>query len=260
MVDEGTHPRFFLPGDVARRSKVSVERNGVRRWVPLTCLVPGQCDTTPGMEMKSSGSPSGAVKALRPRSTTGRVRSLRKLVDEAMELERLTMQLYCMFENRFCEPEELRTFWLDMALHESRHFGALALIACLLDCASRRELAVDPKLTMSHIRRLHRLLVKACTEASRGISLDRAFEIALQVEGSEIEDVALELLCVLQGEAERGRAVKLLIHDLGDLSYMIEKYSADPRLLELADALLEQRVGRLRITVQPESVRRDRKK
>ena len=55
--------------------------------------------------------------------------ALRRLINAAMDLERQTMHLYCIFESRFSEPEELRAFWFDMAQHESRHFGALALVA-----------------------------------------------------------------------------------------------------------------------------------
>lgn len=176
--------------------------------------------------------------------------TLRKLIDAAMDLERRTMQLYCLFESQFGSPEELRAFWFDMAQHESRHFGALALVAGLLDSASQHRLSLAPALTPARIQHLRRLLAGAHREAARGLSVDRAFEIALEIEGSEIEDVVLDLLRALKGEAERERAVKLLIHDLGDLSYMIEKYSSDARLLERADALLEHQVGRLRKTQQ----------
>jgi rubrerythrin len=172
--------------------------------------------------------------------------ALRDLIKAAMELERLTMQLYCQFESHFSEPEELRSFWFDMAQHESRHFGALALVAGLLESTSQRRLALAPALTPARIQHLRKLLNAARKEAAGGLSLDRAFEIALEIEGSEIEDVVLDLLQTLKGEAERERAVKLLIHDLGDLGYMIEKYSSNTGLLARADALLEQQVGRLR--------------
>jgi hypothetical protein len=36
----------------------------------------------------------------------------------------------------------------------------------------------------------------------------------------------------------------MLIHDLSDMSYMIEKYTKDERLLARADALVERRIGR----------------
>jgi hypothetical protein len=163
-----------------------------------------------------------------------------------MELERRTMQLYCRFEATFPEPPEVRAFWFDMAQHESRHFGALGLVAGLLESAPERTLPAAPTLTREHIVRFRDLLTRAEEEARRGISLSRAFEIALDIEGSEIEDLVIDLLTVLKGEAERERAVQLLIHDLGDLSYMIEKYSRNKALLARADRQIEQHVLRFK--------------
>jgi len=101
-------------------------------------------------------------------------------------------------------------------------------------------------LTPSRVDHLRRLLSRRLAEARRGISVERAFAIALEVEGCEVDDVVLDLLEALKGEAERERAVQVLIHDLGDLSYMIEKHTSDHALLARADALLERQVGRLR--------------
>ncbi len=162
-----------------------------------------------------------------------------------MDLERQSMQLYCAFETQFNKPEELRSFWFDMAQHESRHFGALALVAGLLDSAPERSLGSVLTLPQARIRHLRKLLAAAQEEATQGVTVERAFEIALEVEDSEVEDVVLDLLRALKGEAERERAVKLLIHDLGDLSYMIEKYTRNRFLLERADHLVERQVGEL---------------
>jgi rubrerythrin len=170
----------------------------------------------------------------------------RKLIAVAMELERRTMQLYCHYENLFPAPDEVRAFWFDMAEHESRHYGALAMVAGLLECAPQRTLPAAPALTRAHVEHLRDLLDKAEAEARAGITLTRAFETALAIEGSEIEDLVLDLLTALKGERERERAVQILIHDLGDLSYMIEKYSPNRALLAKSDKLIEQRVSRLR--------------
>jgi rubrerythrin len=186
------------------------------------------------------------VRTLTPKTRPPEL--LRKLISVAMDLERRTMQLYCRFETIFQEPKEVRTFWFDMAQHESRHFGALALVAGLLDSAPQRTLPAAPTLTRDHVLRFRELLDKAEAEAERGISLSRAFELALAIEGSEIEDLVLDLLSALKGEKERERAVQLLIHDLGDLSYMIEKYSNSKTLLAQADKAIEQQLFRLRST------------
>ncbi|MBX3027804.1 hypothetical protein KF840_23155 [bacterium] len=171
---------------------------------------------------------------------------LRKLIAVAMDLERRTMQLYCRYETRFQHPAEVRRFWFDMAEHESRHFGGLAMVAGLLECTPERTLPAAPALTREHVERLRALLDKAEAEARTEITLTRAFETALEIECSEIEDLVLDLLTVLKGERERERAVQLAIHDLGDLSYMIERFGNDRALLTRVDRLIEQQVHRLR--------------
>lgn len=163
-----------------------------------------------------------------------------------MQLERRTMQLYCRFEALFREPEEVRQFWFEMAQHESRHFGALAFVAGLLDSEPLRHLPAAPLLTRAHVENFRDLLDQAERETAEGLSLARAFEIALQIETSEIEDLILDLLQALKGANERERAVQLLIHDLGDLSYMIEKYGGNRLLLTRADRVIEERLARLR--------------
>jgi hypothetical protein len=133
-----------------------------------------------------------------------------------------------------------------MAQHESRHFGALGLVAGLLESAPGRTLSAAPSLRREHVVHYRELLSRAETEARKGVTLTRAFEIALELEGSEIEDLVLDLLQALKGEMERERAVQLLIHDLGDLSYMIERYGRSPSLLARADAMVEQQLARHR--------------
>ena len=172
---------------------------------------------------------------------------LRKLIAVAMELERRTMQLYCRYETRFQHPAEVRRFWFEMAEHESRHFGGLAMVASLLECTPERTLPAAPALTRAHVEHLRALLDKAEAEAQTDISLTRAFATALEIECSEIEDLVLDLLTVLKGERERERAVQLAMHDLGDLSYMIERFGNDRALLARVDRLIEQQVTRLRI-------------
>ncbi len=170
---------------------------------------------------------------------------VKRLIERAMELERQTMELYCLFETRFSEPEEVRSFWFEMAQHESRHFGALALVAGLLRGQSPRPLAASCGFRPEHLAHLRGLLQRFLREAQRGVSLERAFEMTLEIESSEIEEVVLDLTEQLRGEAEREKAAKLLIHDLGDLTYMIEKYTHNQELLARADELLEKQVNRL---------------
>ena len=168
------------------------------------------------------------------------------------------MQLYCSYESLFTSPDEVRAFWFEMAEHESRHYGALAMVAGLLDCTPQRTLPAAPRLTHAHVLRLRTLLSKAEAEVSPRLSLTRAFETALTIESSEIEHLVLDLLSALKGESERERAVQILIHDLGDLSYMIEKYASSRALLARVDRIIQQQLKRLRPTAVRERAARAR--
>src|SRR5262249_49501052 len=101
-------------------------------------------------------SPQRRRAGVRGLTPSGSAAVLRRLIDAAMDLERRTMRLYCSFESQFSDPEELRTFWFDMAQHESRHFGALALVAGLIESASPRALHPASSLTPARVQHLRR--------------------------------------------------------------------------------------------------------
>ncbi len=161
-----------------------------------------------------------------------------------MQLERRTMELYCRFELLFQKPEPVKAFWLDMAEHESRHVGALTLVAGLLDCDEAREMPEVPISARRHVAHLEGLLDQAEREAAGDLCLTRAFELTLEIESSEVEDLVLDLLQVLRGGKERERAARSLIHDLSDLSLMIERFGDDPSLLKRADRVVERELRR----------------
>jgi hypothetical protein len=95
------------------------------------------------------------------------------------------------------------------------------------------------------VTRLRALLSAYLREARTGVTLERAFEMAIDIEASELEDVVVDMMKVVKDTEWRERAIQLLIHDLGDLSYMVERYTPNESLLARADALVERRVGGL---------------
>ena len=182
----------------------------------------------------------------RARAPVNFLKSLRDLLDVAMDLERRTMRLYCRFERIFRRPEEVRAFWFEMAQHESRHYGALMLVAALLEDTPARELAGVRVPQRVRVERLRRLLSRAEAEARRGLTLTRAFALALAIEGSEIEGLVLNLLTVLRGEAGRGGAPPLVVSARGALCHLCAKRAANRSRLARADARIEQQRRRLR--------------
>jgi rubrerythrin len=179
----------------------------------------------------------------RPRA---RRTTIRDVLDTAIELEKKTMALYVAFLKAFPRPEEVRNFWFGMARHEAAHCGALALVEGILEsdprAAAKTRIWFDP----TTATRLRSLLSAYLREARTGVTLERAFEMAIDLEASELDDVVVEMMKVVKSPEWRQRAIQLLIHDLGDLSYMIERHTPNEALLARADALVERRVGGLR--------------
>ena len=166
-----------------------------------------------------------------------------EVLDVALELERKTMALYAGFLPTFEHEADLRQFWFNMARGEAAHCGALMLVECILK--DDPELGGDAKIRfdMSTGIRLRSLLAGYKREQRRGVTAERAFEMAVDLEGSELEDVVVDFLQVVPDPGWRDQAVKMLVHDMGDLSYMIERFTDNAKLLARADALVESRVA-----------------
>jgi rubrerythrin len=179
-----------------------------------------------------------------PRSRARRT-TIREVLDTAIELEKKTMALYVEFVKRFPRPAEVRNFWFGMARHEAAHCGALALVEGILESDPRAAAKTRIWFDATTATRLRSLLSAYLREARSGVSLERAFEMAIDLEASELEDVVVDMMKVVKSPEWRQRAIQLLIHDLGDLSYMIERYTPNEALLARADALVERRVGGL---------------
>ena len=171
--------------------------------------------------------------------------TIRQVLDTAIELEKKTMALYVAFVKAFPRPEEIRNFWFTMARHEAFHCGALALVESIVESdrgAARTRVWFDPRV----VSRLQALLTAYLRETKRGVRLERAFEMAIDLESSELEDLVVDMLKVVKSPQWRDRAVQMLIHDLGDLSYLVERHTKDEALLARADALMEHRIAEMK--------------
>lgn len=178
------------------------------------------------------------------RSRKARRATIREVLDIAIELEKRTMALYVAFVQEFQRPEEVRNFWFSMARHEAGHCGALALVEAIVESDPSRDTRVW--FDEATVVRLRALLTAYLREVrGGGVTLERALEMAIDLEASELEDVVVEMLSVVRSPKWRERAIKLLLHDLGDLSYMVERYTKNETLLARADALIERHLGGL---------------
>jgi rubrerythrin len=171
--------------------------------------------------------------------------TIREILDIAIELEKKTMALYVQFVKMFPRPDEVWNFWFTMARHEAGHCGALALVEVILESDPRAAAKTRVWFDQKTVTRLRSLLGAYLREAQDRVTLERAFEMTIDIEASELEDVVVDMMRVVKNPEWRQRGIQLLIHELGDLSYMIERYTPNEALLARADALVERRVGGL---------------
>jgi hypothetical protein len=169
---------------------------------------------------------------------------------ETVALERQTMALYARFSECFASDRKMSEFWFEMARDEARHVGALELVETMLQLRGVSD-RVDPSVfDQSAVTRSRKLLEKAANESKAALSIQRALEIALEIEESELEDVVGSLLRSVKQGGEYARFQRLLVHDLGNLSYMIERYCDNPELLQRCDALVNRHAEALSGLVQ----------
>jgi hypothetical protein len=124
--------------------------------------------------------------------------------------------------------------------------GALTLVDAIIKTDPERVEDTRVLFDQGTITRLRALLRAYLREAQQGVTAERAFEMAVDIEASELEDLVVDMLSVVRSARWRERAVQMLIHDLGDLSYMVERHTKNEDLLRRADELIEQRRGGLK--------------
>ena len=169
----------------------------------------------------------------------------RQVLDTTIALEKQSMALYAGFAKVFAAQSALHDFWFDMARDEARHVGALGLVTTVLELEGKLDQPSPVSLDDSTILRLRALHAEFETRAKPGLTLEQALKIALEVEETELEDLVADLLKAVKSD-EYERCLRLLVHDLGELSYMIEQNSQDPELLQRCDALVNRHAEELR--------------
>lgn len=157
------------------------------------------------------------------------------------------MALYVRFAKLFGAAGELRDFWFGMARDEARHVGALALVSTVIELEGLLDhpsMVIVDDAAFDHLRAL---LDRYQGETDDSISLNRALAIAVEIEETELEDLVGDLLKALQDRDEYQRCQRLLVHDLSELSYMIEQHCPDSDLLYRCDELVNRHAATLNV-------------
>jgi rubrerythrin len=175
-----------------------------------------------------------------------RMPTTRQVLETTIALEKQSMALYARFAKLFAGDPKLKEFWSEMARDEARHVGALELVATVVELDGKLDQPSSVSLEDSTILRLRSLHQQYGRDAKGGLPIQQALRMALEVEENEVEDLVAHLLEPVQSPDECQRSLRLLVHDLGDLSYMIERHCQDPELLRRCDALVNRHAESLR--------------
>src|SRR6516162_1032181 len=177
---------------------------------------------------------------IRPVPTT------RELLEATIALEKQSMALYARFAKIFTADPVLHEFWFNMARDEARHVGALDLVSTVLELEDVLDKPSPIAMRAEDVERLRALLSRCLDQPAETLVLERALTIALEVEETELEDMVGDLLRALKQNDEYERCQRLLVHDLGELSYMIEQHCHDSSLLQRCDELVNHHAETLR--------------
>jgi hypothetical protein len=174
------------------------------------------------------------------------VPTTREVIETTIALEKRSMSLYARFAKIFNGQPRLYEFWFGMARDEARHVGALGLVAAVLELEGVIDGPSPVPVREAEMRRLREMIEHYMAEPDSAFTNERALAIAVEVEESELEDLVGDLLQALQERGEYERCQRLLVHDLGELSFMIEQHCQDPALLSRCDELVNHHAETLR--------------
>ena len=140
-------------------------------------------------------------------------------IDRQIELELTASQIYRALEGA-CPDEEVKGLWHTLSVHEGYHAAALEHLKQTLTPAELEKEAST--LDMANIEALlseHRAFLE---EIPRGITVHRAFEIAIFMEFSELN--SLYFNAVRKGEKEEDSSPYLHSMGAGTRSHLLTLY------------------------------------
>lgn len=150
------------------------------------------------------------------------------------EIESLVAKVYFRFSHLFMDRPDLRDFWWEMAKQEEQH--SAILMACRAVIENYPDEAVDPSLSGEKAEQFRVKLTADLAKGTPSITVDEAFKIALEIEGSEIDAIYSKLLQL------GGPNVAKTMENLGvpasvqrhRLKSALRQFSKNPELLQAA--------------------------
>jgi hypothetical protein len=153
------------------------------------------------------------------------------------EIEGLVAKVYFRFSHLFIDQAELRDFWWEMAKQEEQH--AAILMACKAVIENYPDEPVDASISREKADELSSRLKAHLARGTPAITVDEAFKIALQIEGSEIDTIYNKLIHL------GGPKVAKTMENLGvpasaqrhKLKVALRQFSKNAQLLAAAERL-----------------------
>ncbi len=152
-------------------------------------------------------------------------------------LERLVSKVYFRFSHLFLHHGELRDFWWQMARDEEQH--ACILLACQAIVENFQDNPVIPEIGKRKAEQLEGQINSYLGKGTPAISVEEAFKIALEIEGSELDAIYGELL------KSCGPEVAKTMDHVGvpasvqrrKLASAVHRFTSDPELRAAAEQL-----------------------
>ena len=119
----------------------------------------------------------------------------KKIYEGFISFEERSAELYLDLSVVFYDRPQLRWFWVDMAMEEKQHAGLLQHCREAGVFASELPCAVQIHKLNSLFRELEARI------AMPNLSVDDAFDVAIQLESSEINDIYSRLTAPIEGPA-----------------------------------------------------------
>ena len=112
---------------------------------------------------------------------------------DLIQCEDRSAELYLEFSVRFYDHVDVSWFWIELAMDEKQHAGLLQY--CVDNTCFAEQL--PSKRTITGLkRRLSRLETRASRDV---LSIDDAFEIAIEIENSQMENLCQKLTAPIAG-------------------------------------------------------------
>jgi len=153
------------------------------------------------------------------------------------EIERLVSRIYYRFSHLFIYRTDLRDFWWQMAQDEEQHSSILQACKAIIENYDDEKL--DPSITEAKANQLCNRLQDYLDQGTPAITVEEAFKIALEIEGSEIDAIYSKLLQL------GGPKIAQTMENLGvpasvqrqKLKSALRKFVSDPDLIQAAERL-----------------------